>query len=78
MIVVSGSGDKQIVYTGDERMREIMEQVFRLALELNNGSRTKTARSLGLCIRTVRNWARNYERKEALPAKDGRDRYRRR
>lgn len=54
MIVTTPSGERFVVFRLGDKEDDIIEQVFTVTLGNNGGNITKTARALGLCIRTVR------------------------
>lgn len=61
MIIINDAGEKEVVYFLGEKMEQIVEQVFRVTLENNGGNRVKTAKALGVHVRTIRNWVRKYK-----------------
>lgn len=61
MISVGPSGEKFVLYLSGETEKTIVRQVFELALENNSGNRFRTAKSLGISIRTVRHRIKQWE-----------------
>lgn len=67
MIVVTDSGEKQIVYRLGETLDDIEEQIFAVVLENNSGSKAATARALGRTRGWVVNKIRQFGLEEKFP-----------
>lgn len=59
MIVTTESGEKHYVYKLGESLQEAKEQIFLLTFENCGWNKMRTARALGLHLRTVRLWVTN-------------------
>lgn len=60
MIVVI-DGEKHVVFQLGQTLEEVRREVFMLTLEHNHGNIVRTAKALGICVRTARNWVRSGE-----------------
>lgn len=60
MIITNTVGEKQIVVQMGETFAEIEQQMFLWAYENSGFNVTKTAKALGIHIRTARAWKNKY------------------
>lgn len=58
MIVQSGQ-ERFVIWQLGETLDDIARQVFEVAFNHNHGNLTRTAKDLGICIKTARNKAQS-------------------
>lgn len=70
MIHVSPKGERFYVYQLGETMLSAQLQIIGLALYHNGGNRTRAARSLGVSLKTIKNWLNRHNELKTIRGPD--------
>jgi DNA-binding NtrC family response regulator len=66
VIFTRKTGQKIVLFQGDETLRAIIKQIFQLTMEKHRGNKTRVGRELGITRSTCLNNVRRY-RREKVP-----------